>query len=125
MIAPSVFRCSTLSVLCSTLSVFVQGGKFLGVRIFWLAHGMLEMQTAFLACTIYSPPHVDPDWAFKRPSDWLLEYVLAVLLWYGITPEMVAGATSDAGSDCKRAFNVCARTAHGWTWDWYFHSKIL
>ena len=22
-------------------------------------------------------------------------------------------------------FNVCARTAHGWTWDWYFHSKIL
>jgi len=109
----------------NTLAVFVQGGKFLGVRIFWLAHGILEMQTALLACTIYSLPHADPDWASKKPSDWLLEYVLAVLLWYGITPEMVAGATSDAGSDCKRAFNVCAHSTHGWTWDWYFHVKIL
>ena len=125
MIAPSVFRCSTLSVFCHTLSVFVQGGKFLGVRIFWLAYGMLEMQTALLACTIYSPPHVDTGWTSKRPSDWLLEYELTVLLWYGITPEMVPGATSDAGSDCKRAFNVYAHSTHGWTWDWYFHVKIL
>jgi len=109
----------------NTLAATVQGGKFLGVRIFWLAHGMLEMQTAPLACTIYSPPHADPDWASKRPSDWLLEYVLAVLLCYGIMPEMVAGATSDTGSDCKRTFYVCARSAHGWTWGWYFHVKIL
>jgi len=109
----------------NTLAAIVQASKFLGVRIFWLAHGILEMQTALLACTIYSPPHADPDWGLKRPSDWLLDYVLFVLLWYGITPEMVAGSTSNAGSDCKRAFNVCARSAHGWTWDWYFHVKIV
>ena len=76
----------------NTLAAIVQASKFLGVRIFWLAHGILEMQTALLACTIYSPPHADTDWGLKRPSDWLLDYVLFVLLWYGITPEMVSGA---------------------------------
>ena len=73
---------------------------FLGVRIFWKSAE--QMRTVLLAVTLYSPPKVES----KQDSDWLMEYVLSVLKWYGVHPRQVTGATSDAGSDCKRAFNV-------------------
>ena len=45
-------------------------------------------------------------------SDWLLEYVLTVLKWYGIDPGHVKGDTSDSGSDCQRVFNVLRYMYH-------------
>ena len=83
--------------------------KFFGVRIFWKS--VEQMRTALLAVTLYSPPKVES----KQASDWLLEYVLSVLKWYGVHPRQVTGATSDTGSDCKRAFNVLD-SQHGWMW---------
>ena len=90
--------------------------KYLGVRVFWMSMGV--MHTSMLACSVYAPPAVDPDDATKQASDWLLEYIVAVLAWYGIAPEDVAGATSDAGSDCKRAFDKVARQFYDWDWSW-------
>jgi hypothetical protein len=87
--------------------------KFLGVRIFWKSGP--ELKTALLAVTSYAPPKV----ADKAASEWLLEYVLAVLKWYGVEPSHVKGATSDAGSDCKKAFHKLAQE-HGWMWLWCF-----
>ena len=87
--------------------------KFLGVRIFWKVGA--EMKSALLAVTLYAPPKVEN----KKASDWLLEYVLAVLEWYGIETGHVKGVTSDSGSDCKRAFNVLA-AKHDWMWLWCF-----
>jgi len=47
--------------------------KFLGVRIFWKTGP--DLKTALLAVTLYAPPKVQD----KAASEWLLEYVLAVL----------------------------------------------
>lgn len=78
--------------MCRTSKV--THAKYLGVRVFWLAHGV--MRTALLACCIYAPPFADPEWQTKQASDWLLEYVIAVLAWYDIADADVAGVTSDA-----------------------------
>jgi hypothetical protein len=87
--------------------------KFLGVSIFWKSGP--ELKTALLAVTLYAPPKKED----KQSSEWLIEYVLAVLKWYGVEPKHVKGATSDAGSDCKKAFHKLARE-HGWMWLWCF-----
>jgi hypothetical protein len=87
--------------------------KFLGVRVFWKSGP--ELKTALLAVTLYAPPKGQD----KAASEWLLEYVLAVLKWYGVEPSHVNGATSDAGSDCKKVFHKLARK-HGWMWLWCF-----
>ena len=88
--------------------------KFVGVRIFVLINAMLW--SALLAVSEYAPPK---DWDDqKEASQWLLEYVVAVLAWYGIKTTDVAGAISDAGSDCKKAFNVHARQKYKWAWSW-------
>jgi hypothetical protein len=67
------------------------------------------MKTAFLVVTLYTPPKQE----VKQASEWLFEYVLAVLKWYCVEPKHVKGATSDAGSDCKKAFNKLAQE-HDW-----------
>lgn len=90
----------------------VTGEKFLGVRVFWKIGKVLK--TALLAVTAYNPPKVEG----KEASEWLLEYIVQVLQWYGIRAVDVSGATSDAGPDCKKAFNVWARQQHAWTWLW-------
>ena len=72
---------------------------FLGVRIFWKSAE--QMRTVLLAVTLYSPPKVES----KQDSDWLMEYVLSVLKWYGVHP--------------RRAFNVLG-SQHGWMWLWCF-----
>ncbi len=77
----------------------VRHEKFLGVRIFWKSGP--ELKTALLEVTSYAPPKVED----KEESEWLLEYVLVVLKWYGVEPIHVKGATSDVGSDCKKAFH--------------------
>jgi len=94
--------------------------KYLGVRVFWMAAGI--MQTALLACTLYSPPIHDPDWEKKQASDWLLEYIIAVLAWYNIDSQDVAG--SDGGPDCKRALDKRARAAFEWYWEWCWPHSI-
>ena len=66
-----------------------------------------------LTVTLYAPPKAED----KQSSDWLLEYVLVVLKWYGVEPRQVNGAPSDTGSDCKRVFNVLV-AQHGWMWLW-------
>ncbi len=38
---------------------------------------------------------------------------LVVIKWYGVEHSYVNGATSDAGSDCKKAFHKLAQE-HGW-----------
>jgi hypothetical protein len=81
--------------------------KFLVVRIFWKSGP--ELKTALLAVTLYAPPKKED----KQASEWLIEYVLTVLKWYGVEPKHVKGATSDAGSECKKAFHKLARE-HGW-----------
>ena len=91
--------------------------KFLGVRIFWKTTE--QMKTELLAVTWYAPPKVEG----KQASNWLMEYVLEVMKWYGVEPRQVNHATSDAGSDCKKAFNVLV-TQHGSTWFWYFPHVI-
>ena len=40
------------------------------------------MKTALLTVTLYAAPKVED----KQESVWLLEYVLAVLKWYGVEP---------------------------------------
>ena len=45
------------------------------------------MKSVLLTVTLYSPPKVEG----KKVSDWLLEYVLAVLKWYGNRPETCQG----------------------------------
>ena len=40
------------------------------------------MKSALLTVTLYVPPEVQK----KKTSDWLMEYVLTVLKWYGIEP---------------------------------------
>jgi len=77
--------------------------KFLVGRIFWKSGP--ELKTALLAVTSYAPPKVED----KTASEWLLEYVLTVLKWYGVEPRHVKGATSDAGSDCKKTFHKLAQ----------------
>ncbi len=81
--------------------------KILGVRIFWKSGP--EMKTAFLVVTLYTSPKQEVN----QESEWLFEYVLVVLKWYGVEPKHVKGATSDAGSDCKKAFNKLAQE-YGW-----------
>jgi hypothetical protein len=54
--------------------------KFLGVRIFWKSGP--ELKTTLVAVTSYVPPKVEE----KTESEWLLEYVLVVLKWYGVEP---------------------------------------
>jgi hypothetical protein len=66
--------------------------KFLVVRIFWKSDP--ELKTALLAVTSlavtsYAPPKVED----KVASEWLLEYVLTVLKWYGVEPSHVKGET--------------------------------
>jgi hypothetical protein len=80
--------------------------KFLGVRIFWKSGP--ELQTTFLAVTSYVPPKGED----KTVSEWFLEYVLEVIKWYGVDPSHVKGATSDAGSDCKKVLHKLAQE-HG------------
>ena len=98
----------------------VTGEKFLGLRVFWKIGR--DLKSVLLAVTAYNPPKVDE----KGASAWLLEYIVAVLTWYGIGAAHVSGATSDDGPDCKKAFNVLARMQHGWTWLWcvYVHTYI-
>jgi hypothetical protein len=86
---------------------------FLGVHIFWKTGP--DLKTSLLVVTLYAPPKVED----KQVSEWLLEYVLVVLKWYGVDPRHVKGATSDAGSDCKKTFNKLAQD-HGWMWLWCF-----
>jgi hypothetical protein len=90
----------------------VTGEKFLGVRVFWKIGKVLK--SVLLAVTAYNPPKIEDKGAFE----WLLEYIVAVLKWYGIGAAHVSGARSDAGPDCKKAFNVWAHIQHGWTWLW-------
>jgi len=59
----------------------VTGEKFLGVRVFW-KNGR-ELKSVLLAVTAYNPPKIEA----KGASEWLLEYIVAVLLcadvvWY-------------------------------------------
>ena len=82
----------------------VTGEKFLGVRVFWKVGKVLK--SALLAVTAYNPPKIED----KGASEWLLEYILAVLRWYGVRAADVSGATSDAGPDCKKVFNVWAHS---------------
>ena len=98
----------------------VTGEKFLGVRVFWKIGR--ELKSVLLAVTAYNPPKINE----KTASEWLLEYIVAVLTWYGIGTAHVSGATSDTGPDCKKAFNVLAHKQHGWTWLWcvYVHTYI-
>ena len=98
----------------------VTGEKFLGVRVFWKIGR--ELKSVLLAVTAYNPPKINE----KTASEWLLEYIVAVLTWYGIGAAHVSGATSDAGPDCKKAFNVLTHKQRGWTWLWcvYVHTYI-
>ncbi len=81
--------------------------KFLVVRI--CGKTGTDLKTALPGVTLYTPPKVED----KHVSEWLLEYVLAVLKWYGVEPSHVKGATSDTGSDCKKSFNKLTQE-HGW-----------
>jgi hypothetical protein len=56
------------------------GNSHQDYRIFWKSGP--ELKTALLAVTSYAPPKVED----KAASEWLLEYVLAVLQWYGVEP---------------------------------------
>ena len=96
----------------------VTGEKFLGLRVFWKIGR--ELKSVLLAVTAYNPPKIDE----KTVSEWFLELIVAVLTWYGIRAAHVSGATSDAGPDCKKAFNVLARMQHDWTCLWcvYVHT---
>ena len=64
-------------------TIKVNHQKFLGVRIFWKSGP--DLKTTLLAVTLYAPPKVEG----KEASTWLLEYVLAVLKWYGVEPRHV------------------------------------
>ena len=54
----------------------------------------------------------------KKPAEWLLLYTLKVLEFFGILPNHVGGATTDAGSDVRSAYSGHARTQYGWQWMW-------
>jgi hypothetical protein len=69
----------------------VTGEKFLGVRVFWKVGKVLK--SALLAVTAYNPPKIED----KGASEWLLEYILAVLRWYGVRAADVSGAKSIGG----------------------------
>ena len=68
--------------------------KFLFVRVMWKSDPSSQQHCSQLL-VLYVPPKVQD----KKASDWLLEYVLTVLKWYGIEPSHVKGTTSDTGSD--------------------------
>ena len=98
----------------------VTGEKFLGVRVFWKIGR--ELKSVLLAVTAYNRPKI----AEKGVSEWLLEYIVPVLKWYGIGAAHVSDATSDAGPDCKKTFNVWSRMQNAWAWSWcvYVHTYI-
>ena len=102
----------------------VTKAKFYGIRIFFKREGRLE--TALLAVTLYSPPPKDTmvqmpgedEPSVKKPAEWLLLYTLKVLEFFGILPNHVGGATTDAGSDVRSAYSGHARMQYGWQWMW-------
>ena len=74
----------------------VTGEKFLGVRVFWKIGKTFK--TVLLVVTSYNPPKVEG----KEASEWLLEYIVQVLRWYGIRTIDLSGTTSDAGPDWQK-----------------------
>jgi len=91
--------------------------KYLGVRIFYPNLG--KIQSTLLACTLYNPPAPPPGTEKSRASEIVLKYIFEVLSYYSVPQQKLAGATSDGGSDLKRAFDVLAREQIvGFQWSW-------
>ena len=79
--------------------------KSLGVHIFWKSGP--ELKTALLAVTSYAPPKVED----KAVSEWLLEYVLTVIKWYGVETVCVTSVyTVGAPSLYVLIFTRCSYT---------------
>jgi hypothetical protein len=66
---------------------------------------------------------VSPKVEDKKVFEWLLEYVLVFLKWYGVESRHVKGVTSDVGSDCKKVFNKLVQE-YGWMCLWCFPHVI-
>jgi hypothetical protein len=119
LVLHSVLKLSVLTLVHLNTDLWtskVSHQKFLDVHICWKVG--TDLKTELLAITLYTSPKVED----KQVSEWLLEYVMTVLKWYGVEPRHVKGGTSDTRSNYKKTFNKLAQK-HGWMWLWCFPTQ--